>query len=256
MEPPDGAQHYREKLVRLANLSIYYEPLERSQLPITREELGLRRTATVFWSCQSLPKYLPRFDDLFARIAREAGDCQFTFIEFPGAPHLTELFKARLAAAFSARGLDAREHCVLLPRLAPERFHAAMGVADVFLDSVGWSGCNSTLESLTHDLPIVTLRGDFMRGRHSAAILEMMGLGEWVAEGIDGYVALAVRLARDGQARQAFKTAIAANKHRIYRDRAAIASLEAFLEQAALQQPVVGQPKNFDAGSDAGSRTR
>jgi protein O-GlcNAc transferase len=242
MEPADGAEHYREKLVRLANLSIYYEPLERPKLSMTRAELGLRASATLFWSCQSLPKYLPQFDPLFARIAREAPDCQFTFIEFPGAPHLTELFKLRLANAFSAVGLDAREHCVVLPRLAPERFHAAMGMADVFLDSVGWSGCNSTLESLTHDLPIVTLRGDFMRGRHSAAILEMMGLGGYVTKGVDDYVALAVRLAREPQARQEFKNEIAANKHRVYRDRAAIASLEAFLAQAAR--------------SDAGSRTR
>jgi len=257
MEPAEGAQHYREKLVRLANLSIYYEPLEPPGLSIKREELGLRATATVFWSCQSLPKYLPQFDGLFARIAREAPDCQFTFIEFPGAPHLTELFKSRLTDAFSALGLDAREHCVVLPRLAPERFHAAMGVADVFLDSVGWSGCNSTLESLMHDLPIVTLSGDFMRGRHSAAILEMMGLGGYVAEGVDGYVALAVRLARDAQARQEFKREIAANKHRVYRDRAAIASLEAFLEQAtleqaALEQPALEQPRGSDAGSGAG----
>src|SRR5262249_23087815 len=122
---------------------------------------------------------------------------------------------------------------VVLPRLAPDRFHAAMGAADVFLDSVGWSGCNSTLESLVHDLPIVTLRGDLMRGRHSAAILEMMGLGGHVAPGVDGYVGLAVRLARDAQAREEFKKAIAANKNRVYRDRAAIASLEAFLEEAA-----------------------
>ena len=40
MEPPDGDQHYTERLVRLPNLSIYYEPLELSLPVITREQLG------------------------------------------------------------------------------------------------------------------------------------------------------------------------------------------------------------------------
>jgi protein O-GlcNAc transferase len=54
------------------------------------------------------------------------------------------------------RVVSASDYCVLLPRLDFEKFSTAMGCCDIVLDSIGWSGCNSTLESLAHDLPIVT----------------------------------------------------------------------------------------------------
>ena len=232
MEPPDGDAHYTEKLVRLPNLSIYYEPVAIEPARLERRELGLRPGATVYWCCQSLFKYLPQHDDVFPRIAREAGDCQFVFLETSKGRHVTTLFLERIERAFSALGLDYRRYCVVLPYLPLTHFHGAMACCDVFLDSIGWSGCNSTLESLSRDLPIVTLRGALMRGRHSAAILEMMGIGETVAERIEDYIALAVRMARDPAWRAAMREKTAAAKHRVWRDRACIAGLEAFLEQA------------------------
>jgi predicted O-linked N-acetylglucosamine transferase (SPINDLY family) len=65
--------------------------------------------------------------------------------------------------------LRAEDHCVFLPRLDPDMFMSAMGQCDIFLDSIDWAGCNSTMESLAYDLPIVTMPGTLMRGRHSAA---------------------------------------------------------------------------------------
>ena len=119
---------------------------------------------------------------------------------------------------------------MFLPRLTQKRFVAAAGQCDVFLDSIGWSGCNSALESLPNDLPIVTFRGALMRGQHSAAILEMMNMPETIARSIDEFVAIAARLAVDPQEHRMLKERIAANKHRLYRDRACITALEDFLE--------------------------
>jgi len=229
MEPPDGTEHYTERLVRLPGLSIYYEPANAAPVPPDREALGLRRGATAFWCGQSLPKYLPQHDSVFARIAREAPGSQFVFIAFPGAAQITELFQGRLERAFAAVGLNATDYCVFLPRLEQQKFVAAIGACDVVLDSIGWSGCNSILESLAHDLPIVTMTGALMRGRHATAILQTMDVPEAIAADIEGYVAAAVRLACDGAWRAALSGKIARNKHRLYRDRSCIAALEEFL---------------------------
>ncbi|WP_024507210.1 tetratricopeptide repeat protein [Bradyrhizobium sp. ARR65] len=232
MEPADAADHYSERLVRLPNLSIYYEPADIALLEVDRAQLGLRPDAVVYWCCQSLPKYLPQFDAVFARIAREVSGCQFTFIESGAGEAVTQMFRQRLDKAFAALGLSASDHCVFLPRLAPERFAAAIGQCDAVLDSIGWSGCNSILESLAHDLPIVTFEGDLMRGRHSAAILKMMGIRETIARNVDDYVAIAVSLGQDQSRRAALSSQIAGSKHRLYRDRECIAALEVFLEHA------------------------
>jgi protein O-GlcNAc transferase len=232
MEPADAADHYSERLVRLPNLSIYYEPSDIAPAGIDRRELGLRADAVVYWCGQSLPKYLPQFDEVFARIASEVSGCQFVFIEFGGGKDVTGLFRSRLDRAFSAVGLTAADHCVFLPRLAPDHFVAAIGQCDVVLDSIGWSGCNSILESLVHNLPIVTFAGAMMRGRHAASILEMMDVRRTTARTIDEYVSIAGILGRHRARRDALSAEIADKKHRILRDRACIAALETFLIEA------------------------
>jgi protein O-GlcNAc transferase len=232
MEPPGAEGYYSEQLIRLPNLSIYYEPADVTPCGIDREQVGLRASAVAYWCCQSLPKYLPQFDEVFARIAVEVPDCQFTFIEFVGGNAVTEMFRARLDRAFKAVGLDATDHCVFLPRLAPDLFVAAIGHCDVVLDSIGWSGCNSVLESLVHNVPIVTFAGEMMRGRHTAAILDIMDINETTARSIDEYVSIAGLLGRSATKRDELATKIAQQRHRVYRDRGCITALEAFLDGA------------------------
>jgi predicted O-linked N-acetylglucosamine transferase (SPINDLY family) len=229
MEPPDGDDHYTERLIRLPNLSVYYEPLDAAPATVTRSSLGLRPDATVFWCGQSPFKYLPRHDDVFPRIAQAVPGCQFAFVEHPLGKPATGVFRKRLERAFAAHGLAATDHCVILQRMPAEEFAAAVGQCDIVLDSIGWSGFNSTIEGLPHDLPIVTMAGPLMRGRHTTAVLTMMGVTETITTTVDDYVAAAQRLATDTAWRATIKERMQHNKHRVYRDRACIEALEEFL---------------------------
>ena len=232
MEPPDASEHYTERLVRLPNLSIYYEPVALGCVELSRAEIGFKQDAIIYWSGQSLYKYLPQYDDVFPEIAMKVDNCQFGFIRFQKECGITEQFKERLGRSFQRFGLNADDYCVFLPRLEPSRFLAAQGLCDIVLDSIGWSGCNSTMESLQHDLPIVTMAGSLMRGRHTMAILQMMGVTETITTTLDSYVATAVRLGRDPAWRHEIKQKVGENKHRIYRDRDCIDCLERFIEDA------------------------
>jgi predicted O-linked N-acetylglucosamine transferase (SPINDLY family) len=229
MEPADAQDHYTERLVRLANLSICHEPTDAGADPVGRDELGLRPDAVVFWCGQALFKYLPQFDQVFVRIAREVPGCQFVFVRH-AVESITDAFRQRLVATFAEVGQDAARHCVFLPRMPMRRFAAAIGACDVILDSIGWSGCNSTLESLPHDLPIVTVPGALMRGRHTMAILQMMGVTGTIAATLDDYVVIAVRLANDPPWRAAVSAAMGEGRGRVYGDAACVEALEAFLD--------------------------
>jgi protein O-GlcNAc transferase len=236
IEPLEGDAHYSEKLVRLPNIGFHYEPLEVAPVVVTREQLGIRPGATAFWCAQSLFKYLPQHDSVFPRIAREAGDCQFVFIRHSRAAAVTALFERRLERAFGAAGMKSSDHCVFLDSMNMSRFAAASAQCDVMLDSIEWSGGNTTLEALAQDLPVVTFQGALMRGRVSAGMLRMMGMPETIAETIDGYVALAVRMARDQGFRTTLKERVARDKHRIYRDRACIVALEDFIDRVVRER--------------------
>jgi protein O-GlcNAc transferase len=53
-----------------------------------------------------------------------------------------------------------------------------------------------------------------MRGRHTAAILKMMGLTETIASDKQQYIQLAVKLATDKNYRQGLRQSIEENKHK------------------------------------------
>jgi len=231
-EPPDGAAHYSEKLVKLPNIAFHYEPLNLDSVIVSRQELGFRPSATVYWCAQSLFKYLPRHDHVFAEIASAVPTSRFLFIR-ENDSEVTELFQRRLERAFAAAGLNAEDHCVFLAGMSTERFAAASAQCDVMLDSIGWSGGNTTLEALAQDLPVVTFEGELMRGRVSAGMLRMMGMPETIADTIDDYVALGVRVARDTAWRQELRSRVIRDRRQLYRDRACIVALESFLERAA-----------------------
>ena len=233
MEPEDATEHYTERLIRLPNLGVYYEPIDIEPAAISRTELSLRSDAVVFWCGQSLYKYLPQFDPVFARIAQLVKNCQFVFVEHTRSEQITGLFRRRLERAFAVRGLNAFDYCVLLPHLSQSKFIAAIGQCNIVLDSIGWSGCNTTLESLFHNLPIVTMQGSLMRGRHSAAILRRMGIAETITNNVDEFVTTAARLANHSDERNALSRKIASNKHHLYRDPECIEALEEFLARAA-----------------------
>nr|WP_294516614.1 tetratricopeptide repeat protein [uncultured Rhodopila sp.] len=239
MEPPEADAHYTENLVRLPNLGCCYTPdTEANRPPARREQFGLQPGVPVFWSGQALYKYLPRYDWIFPRIAAALGACRFVFVGFAKSQAVTDVFRDRLGAAFAEAGLDAARHVVILPPMPQQDYLAAAGLADVILDTIGWSGGKSTLDCLAVDPAIVTMPGRFMRGRHTAAILRRIGCEATIAASPEEYVSIAVRLAADTGWRADVRQAVAAGKHRAFEDVTYIRALEAFLQEAFLQEAI------------------
>jgi protein O-GlcNAc transferase len=239
MEPENAQENYAEKLIRLPNLGIYYQPIS-IQLEIkNKQDLGIQDDEIMFWCCQSLFKYLPQHDDVFPRIAQELSNAKFVFIELES-KSANSLFCQRLADAFGQLSLNYQDYCLFLPRLHTEAFAGVGAIADVFLDNIGWSGCNTTLESIAHNLPIVTLPSDLMRGRHTLAILKMIGVESTVAQNKDEYIEIAVHLGRDADYRQHIAQQIALNQHKLYGDLTPVRALEDFLLQ------IIDKPRRFN----------
>jgi protein O-GlcNAc transferase len=232
MEPSEAEQHYTEKLIRLPNLSVYYEPTVMAKADTDRDSFGLRRDSVIYHCCQSLYKYLPQFDFVFPRIAQEVNSCTFLFCSHPKSSWITEQFKKRLGLAFERFGLDADRSVVFLPFLGLSEYNSLYSLCDVFLDPVGWSGCNSALEAISCDLPVVTLPGELMRSRDSYAILSMMDVKETILSSAEDYIRIASRLGNDSEWRKYISEKIALSKQRIYCDRTCITALEDFLERA------------------------
>lgn len=228
MEPMDADNHYTEQLIRLPNLGIYKTPEDISWTNMSRAIFGLRQKSIIYLCCHQLPTHLPQYDEIYPRIAQQIGDCQFVFIPSLYSSFVIDQFRLRLMKAFARFNLNYEDYIIFLPFLNKQEYLAINYISDVFLDTIDWSACNSAFEAIACNLPIVTLPGAFMRGRHAMGILTMMGITDTLVSTIDEYIETSVKLGKDPEWRFQISEKIAKNKHCIYYDRRCIKSLEGF----------------------------
>ena len=236
MEPAAAAAHYVERVVPLPGPGVDY-PMPAAPRPIARESLGLEPGARVYACPQSLFKVHPEMDELLVRVLEADERAALLFFQAP-ARAVTDRFAQRLQAAMAARGLAPRGQVKFLPRLDPGAFRAALAAADVVLDTVHWSGGNSSLDAFAAGTPVVTLPGAFMRGRQTAAMALMMGMPELIAATPGDYVAKAVGFATDREAGAELRSRIRRGREALFERREPVRALQDFLLAAAAGEPV------------------
>ncbi len=225
MEPENSDRYYSEQLIRLPNLSLCYHPPRLPEKPLDRRALGIPADRFVFLSSQSVYKYLPQHDDIFPMIAQKAPNAFFVFISHRNRI-VTNRLKQRLQRAFEKHHLDFDHFCHFSPRLNAEEFMSLNMASDVFLDTIEWSGGKTTLEAISAGLPVVTLPGRFMRGRHAYAMLKRMGIDETIARDKTSYCAIAARLATDRGYFNDIDKRFNERRYRLYNDHTFMAALE------------------------------
>lgn len=218
MEPDTGGAHYREELVSLPGLSV--------SVARPADPGGTDHPHELFCA-QSLFKITPGQDAVFAAIAAETG-APVTFVAHP-IPEVTKAFRDRIAAAFRRDGLDPEKTLRFAPPCARDEFLRHLKGSKVVLDTFSWSGGNTSLEALAMGAPVVTLPGHFMRGRHTLAMLRIMGLDDLIAEDRDDYVRIACELCRDASIRNDVRAEIAKTSGRLFEASEPIAALNDFL---------------------------
>jgi protein O-GlcNAc transferase len=231
MEPDDADAHYTEPLVRLPGIGTDYT-LPQASASVTRADIGLPDRVPLWLCPQSLFKIHPDNDALFARALAVTPAARLVLFEGRH-PALTAKYLARLGAACRRERVDASERVLVLAQCSHVEYLRINAVCDAMLDTLRWSGGNTSLDALACGLPIVTLPGRFMRGRQSAAMLTSTGAHELVAEDTDAYVRIAVRLAEDRVWREAMSERIRGGHAKLFGDPAPIAALADALQSLA-----------------------
>ena len=91
----------------------------------------------------------------------------------------------------------------------PPDYLALFRHADLFVDSWPYGAHTTASDALWMGTPVVTWLGPTFAGRVAASVLTAVGMPELVAQDVDGYVALATRLARDATMRSALRERLA-----------------------------------------------
>ncbi|HEY2969522.1 MAG TPA: tetratricopeptide repeat protein [Casimicrobiaceae bacterium] len=233
MEPVGAEAHYTERLIRLPGIGTRYE---RLVLPTdaARASFGLPDDRVLLLCPQSLWKIHPDNDALFAELL--AANRHALLLLFSGRhPAVTDQFMRRLERTFVQHGVDIRERVRVLPQVGHDDYLRINLVCDALLDTLRWSGGNTSLDALACGLPIVTLPGTFMRGRQSAGMLGLLGVSELVARDRADYLAIAARLIADAPWRRQLAATIRGAQDRLFDVSGAIESLQTLLQTGALR---------------------
>jgi len=231
LEPPQADDHYTERLVRLPGLGCFYDPPKGEVPEIDPAALGIREGVPLL-VCAGTPfKYTPRHDAVLVEIARRLGECQLVFF-MPPAAEVMERLRFRLEGAFARAGLDLARCAVFVPWQNRQAFRGLLQAADVYLDTLGFSGFNTVLQAIECGLPVAAWEGRYLRGRLASGVLRRMGMDELVADTDAAFVDTAVRLAQDAAYWGGVRDRMIAARGGLHRDPAPVRALEKFFEEA------------------------
>ena len=145
------------------------------------------------------------------------------------------------------------DRTTILPWLQDGDFINLIAVSDVMLDTTHFSGYTTSLEAFAVGTPVVTLPGEFQRGRHTLGFYKEMGLMDCVAASREEYVDLAVRLGTDTAFRETITGKILARNHVLYEKHNVVTEYERFFLAALKASQVRTKKKAVSAG---GSKKR
>ena len=208
----DGAEpDYTEGLARLPFLLLDWQPEKVDIAGIERSRLGMSADGHAYFCAQSLFKLHPAFDRVLGEILGRDRHAVLHFVEGHRLPWCDRIV-ARLERGFPGAGKRIR----FLPRLSGADFIRAQALADVVLDTPGFSGGKTSLEGFSMGQPVVTMPSRYLRGRLTYGFYRRMGLDDLVAASLDDYVAKAVRLGTDASYRMEAKARIAERAPRLW----------------------------------------
>jgi predicted O-linked N-acetylglucosamine transferase (SPINDLY family) len=220
-EPPDSQFHYTEKLVLLPRLNVCLDRPQRSGPPRSRSHFRLADDAHVYACPQMLFIFHPDFDEAIGGILR--GDKRgFLVVLESKYPEWKQLLLDRWSRTMP----DVVERIRFLKQMPRSDFLELLACADVVLDPFPFGGGHSSYEALALGLPVVTLPGEFLRGRLTYAMYQQMGYSVPVAANTNEYIRNALRLGTDKYESIAARKAIAETSGVLFRDTQIIRDLE------------------------------
>ena len=176
----------------------------------TRSECGLPEFGFVFCCFNNAYKILPDIFQVWMRVLKATGNSVLWLAS--SNPAAAENLR-REAQKFSV----SPERLIFAPRVAANADHLArFRRADLFLDTLPFNGHATTSDALWAGVPVLTCLGSTFAGRVAASQLNAAGLSELIAPSLEGYEAMALKLANDPSLIAGFKNRLARDRDRLF----------------------------------------
>jgi predicted O-linked N-acetylglucosamine transferase (SPINDLY family) len=226
VEPADAQAQYTERLHLLDSLPTCYARPQVPAKPPARETWCLRADQHVYFCAQNLLKVHPDFDALVATILRRDPAGIAVFVAGRHRDR-AEVLRQRWQQTIP----DVNDRLLILADLAQHDYLGLMRAADVSIDTLHYGGVNTTYDAMAAGTPVVTLPGSWQRARYTQAVYRHLGVLDCIAESVDHYVDLALRLTAEPDFRHDVSRRITAASPTLFDQQSPVTELAACFEQ-------------------------
>ncbi len=199
---PDAAAHQLETPLVLDTCVLPVRRVVPGVTATTRAELGIAPDAIVFGTFVSLLKLAPRCLSLWRQILERVPEAVLAFS--PLKADEKPIYLRRL----SGFGIPATRAAFIPTPRDEAQGRARYRLVDAVLDTLPYTGGDTTAVALDMGVPVVTRVGERHAERVSYSLLAHLGVTDTVAHTDEDYVAIACRLACDAPWRRGIASAI------------------------------------------------
>ena len=221
MENKFSEKKYTEKLIKLSNLSIYYEE------PKIKINQSIKKyfddSLTNILNLQSLFKFQPYEDKIYAEILNRNKNINLYFID-SDIPFHKNIFKKRISKFLKNKELE--KNINFLPRCDNNTFYNYIKFSSFIIDCLSWSGGNTHLEALALNKAIVTCEGKSLKQNHTTGLLKRINQIEMITYNHSDYINKILKLSKSKSYIETCEKSISDNKNKLFYDTECIASLE------------------------------
>lgn len=226
-EPEEAQQYYTEKLICLKGTGYYYHRPKRPDTEPTRAMFGLPEDRTLYVCSQSLFKLHPDFDFFLEALLEKDPEAVLVLLE-----GVNPFWKTLLIERFEKRVPNIIDRIQFVPRQPRDRFMSLHLVADAVIDTIYFSGGNTSLECFAWGIPVATWPSPLLPGRLTYGFYKRMGIMDCVAWDKETYVEIAYRLAHDPTWRNEIGRKITEKSSIIFENKDDLKELEFFFKKA------------------------
>jgi protein O-GlcNAc transferase len=221
MENKFSEKKYTEKLIKLSNLSIYYE---EPKIKINQSIKKYFDDSLInILNLQSLFKFQPYEDKIYAEILNRNKNINLHFID-SDIPFHKNIFKKRISKFLNDKKLE--KNINFLPRCDNNTFYNYIKFSSFIIDCLSWSGGNTHLEALAFNKAIVTCEGKSLKQNHTTGLLKRINQNEMITYNHPDYINKILKLSESKNYIETCEKSISDNKINLFYDKECIASLE------------------------------
>jgi SAM-dependent methyltransferase len=205
--PENQQQFYNEKVVYLPDTYLPTDSgIQIAERTPSREECGLPATGVVFCSFSHDYKILPATFAVWMRLLQQVPGSVLWLMS------RRDISIHNLCLAAEQHGIDPAR-LVFATRVPLVEDHLARyRLADIFLDTHPYNAHTTAADALMAGLPVVTYMGNAFPSRVAGSLLQAIGMPELIAQSLEEYEQIALKLVTTPELLADVKARLIANK--------------------------------------------